>query len=66
MRLIAIVSVAFFAAGALGLSLLSGAVPLWRDDAFFLDVFFSIVFFQLFARRVIAWRPVAREESAAR
>jgi hypothetical protein len=65
MRLIAIVSLLFFAAGALGLALLSSVLPLRHDDAFLLDIFLSIVFFQLFARRVIAWRSVAREDSVA-
>jgi hypothetical membrane protein len=65
MRLIAIVSLLFFVAGALGLALLSSVLPLRHDDAFLLDIFLSIVFFQLFARRVIAWRSVAREDSVA-
>jgi len=60
---IALASLAFFAAGALGLSLLADVIALRHDDAFFLDIVLSIVFFQLLARLVICWRPVEREDS---
>jgi len=60
---IALASVLFFAAGAMGLSLLSSVLSLARDTAFLLDVFLSVAFFQLLARRVIAWRS-APEDSA--
>jgi hypothetical protein len=63
MRWIALASLLFFAAGALGLSFLTSVVPLRRDDAFFLDIVLSIVFFQLFAHLVIGWRSVESEEA---
>jgi hypothetical membrane protein len=63
MRWIALASLVFFAAGALAFTLLASVIPLRRDDAFLLDIVLSIAFFQLFARLVIAWRPVEREDS---
>jgi hypothetical protein len=65
MRWIALASFVFFAAGALGLTLLSNVIPLRRDDAFLLDIVLSIVFFQLFARLVLAWRSVEREDASS-
>ncbi len=63
MRWIALASLVFFAAGALAFTLLASVIPLRRDDAFFLDIVLSIAFFQVFARLVIAWRSVEREDS---
>jgi hypothetical protein len=61
---IGLASLLFFAVGALCLSPLSHLLSLDRESMFFLDIISSIVFFQLFARCVIAWRPVAHEATS--